>query len=531
MRVREAVFRWIRERKIPFAFGNPGSTEIPFLVGLEEVTHYVLGLHEGVVVAMADGYAQGAGRPALVNLHTAPGLGNALGALHTAKRNRTPLVVTVGQQDSRHLAQEPLLSDDLVALARSQVKAAYRAVQARDVPGLLERAWLEAAAPPPGPVLVSIPADFWDAEAEPVRPRTLHPPGAPQGLEVLAEALARAQNPALIYGAGVDRTGAWEAGIALAEALRADVFGAPLTARVPFPTDHPLYRGMLAPAAPRIAQALLGHDLVAVFGAPLFLLYPYLPGSPLPPTVREVYLVTDDPHDAARAPTGTAFLGDVGAALAALAERVPRRPGPLPSRAAERARLRAEAARSKARMGLPFVFQTLARRLPPEGIVVDEAISASLLLRAHVPIRRPGGYFTAASGGLGWGMPAAVGLKLARPERPVVAVVGDGSALYGIQALWSAAQEGTPVVFLILNNGGYAILKSYTRAFYPGQEARVPGLDLPHLDLVALARGMGVEARRVEAPDALEEALGAALAADGPVLLDVQVDRRVPDLF
>lgn len=530
MNAREAVFHWLQARGVRYVFGNPGSTEVPFLVGLATAVHYVLGLQESIVVAMADGYAQGSGHPAVVNLHAAPGVGNAIAALHTAAKNRAPLIVTAGQQDTRHLFFEPLLAADLVAMARPHVKWAHEVVRPEDIPLALERAYHLALTPPPGPVFVSVPANFWDEPAEPVTPREVHPPGPPQGLDRLAEALAQAARPALVMGPAVDYYGAWEAAVRLAERLAADVFASPLTSRAGFPTDHPLYRGMLAPAAPRILQALAGYDVVAVFGAPLFLLYPYLPGNLLPPNAR-AFLVTDDPDEAARAPAGTAFVGHVGEALAYLAEQVPSRGAPLPSTATAEAQRRTAAVRSRSRMGLPFVFYTLARALPPEAIVVDEAISGSLTLREYVPVRRPGGYFTAASGSLGWAMPAAIGLKLAQPDRPVVAVVGDGSAMYSIQALWTAAHEQVAAKFLILNNRGYAILKSYTDAFYPGQREAVPGLDVPDLDFVGLAQSMGVAAARVSEPDALGDAVRTMLEHPGPYLLEVMVDPRVPQLF
>lgn len=530
MKARETVFAWLRSREIRYVFGNPGSTEVPFLLGLEDNAHYVLGLQESVVVAMADGYAQGRGRPAVVNLHAAPGVGNAIGSLHTAAKNRAPLVVIAGQQDTRHLFYEPLLAADLVAMARPHVKWAYEVVRPEDVPAALERAYHLALTPPPGPVFLSIPANFWDEPADPVAPREVTLPDRPQGLERLAEVLGQAVRPALVIGPAVDRYRAWEAAVQLAERLKAHVFAAPLASRVGFPTDHPLYQGMLAPAAPRLAQALAGYDVVAVFGAPLFLLYPYLPGTMLPPNTR-AFLVTDDPDEAARAPVEAAFVGHVGAALAFLAEQVPPREGPLPSTAAAQAQRRSAAVRSRSRMGFPFVFFTLARELPPEAIVVDEAISGSLTLREYVPVRRPSGYFTAASGGIGWAIPAAIGLKLAQPGRPVVAVVGDGSAMYSIQALWTAAQEQIAAKFLILNNRGYAILKSYTDAFYPGFREAVPGLDLPSLDFVGLAKSMGVDAARVHTPDALGDAIRTMMDHPGPYLLDVHVDPRVPQLF
>lgn len=533
MNAREAVFEWLAARGVSHLFGNPGSTEIPMLVGLPPAVRYVLGLHESVVVAMADGYAQATGRPALVSLHAAPGLGNAIGALFTARKNRAPLVVVAGQQDTRHLLLEPLLAADLVAMARPVVKWAVEVANPADVPAALEQGWHQAASPPPGPVFVSVPANFWDAPAVPATPRRLEPPGAPRGVAELADALARASRPALVFGPGVGRAGpqAVEAAVTVAERLGSDVYADPIGSRAGFPTDHPLFRGMLLPAAPRLAQALAGYDVVAVFGAPLFLTYPYLPGPLLPPGVR-AFLVTDDPAEAARSPAAVSLIGDVGSVLAELAHRLPARVYSPPSRAGEQARLRADAARARPRLGAAYVLYTLGRLLPPEAVVVDEAISASPLLRQYVPVRRSGGYFTAGSGGLGWALPAAVGLKLAWPDRPVVAVVGDGSFHYAPQALWTAAREGLAVSVVVLDNGGYAILKSYAAAFYPGLAARVPGLDVPGAGIAEMARALGASAEQVDAPEALEGALTRVLEArGGPAVAVVAVDREVPRLF
>lgn len=533
MNAREAFFAWLEARDIRHLFGNPGSTEVPMLVGLPASVRYVLALQESSVVAMADAYAQATGRPALASVHATPGLGNAIGALHTARQNRSPLVVIVGQQDTRHLHLQPLLAGDLVAMARPVVKWADQVVHPSAVPAALEQAWHVAQAPPPGPVVLSVPADFWDTPAQPVAPRHLHPPGPPQELTRLASALATASRPALVFGAGVDRAGpaAVEAAVALAERLGCDVFGDPIGSRAGFPTSHPLFRGMLLPAAPRLAQALAPYDVVAVFGAPLFLTYPYLPGPLLPPGLQ-AFLVTDDPAEAARSPGAMALVGDVGKALLELLPQLSDRARPLPSRASELGRLRAEAARVRARMGVAYVLQVLARLLPPEAVVVDEAISSSPLLRQYLPVRRPGGYFTAATGALGWALPAAVGLRLAWPDRPVVAVVGDGSFHYAPQALWTAARERLPVTAVVLDNGGYAILKSYAEAFYPGSAGRVPGLDVPGVDIAEVAKGLGtVRPERVANPDDLEGALARALEAEGPSVAVVEVDRDVPRLF
>ncbi|MCS7066313.1 MAG: thiamine pyrophosphate-dependent enzyme, partial [Fimbriimonadales bacterium] len=371
---------------------------------------------------------------------------------------------------------------------------------------------------------------FWDAPAEPPRLRALHPPGMPQGLERVVEALTAAQKPALVFGAGVGGAGAVPEAVALAEKLGCTVYHAPINSRLGFPTDHPLYEGMLLPAVPRLLQTLSQHDFVLVVGAPLFLLYPYFPGALLPPGVRAM-LITDDPLEASRAPAEMAFVGDLKAALSWLAEQVPSRSYTPPSRAVEEARRRSEATRARNQMGTFYVLHTLARYLPKNAILVDEAVSASLCLRDYVRIPADGEYYTSGSGGLGWAIPAAIGIKLAQPDRPVVCVIGDGSVMYSVQALWSAVQESAPVLFLVLNNRAYNILKSFAKAFYPGSESRLQGMDVPHLDLVAVVRGMGALAERIETPDALEEAIPRALQADQPTLLDVWIDPTVPSLF
>ncbi|MCS7190831.1 MAG: thiamine pyrophosphate-binding protein, partial [Fimbriimonadales bacterium] len=272
MNIREATFEWMRARGIRHLFGNPGSTELPFLVGLPEGVRYVLALQESIAVAMADGYAQASGQPALINLHVAPGLGNAMGVLFTALKNRAPLIVTCGQQDTRHIFHEPLLSGDLVGMARPVTKWAYEVQHPADVPDALEQAYHLAMTPPLGPVFVSIPMNFWDAPAEPPRLKALHTPSAPQDLTPLVDALSAAQQPALVFGAAVGGAHAVAEAVALAEKLGCAVYHAPLNSRMAFPTNHPLYEGMLLPATPRLMQALSRHDFVLVVGAPVFLL-------------------------------------------------------------------------------------------------------------------------------------------------------------------------------------------------------------------------------------------------------------------
>lgn len=530
MNIREATFEWMRARAIRHIFGNPGSTELPFLVSLPDGVRYVLGLQESIALAMADGYAQASGEPALVNLHVAPGLGNAMGVLFTALKNRAPLIVTCGQQDTRHIFHEPLLSGDLVSMARPVTKWAYEVKHAADVPDALEQAYHIALTPPRGPVFVSVPMNFWDAPAQPPRVKALHPPSAPQELTPIVDALTAAHRPALVCGAGVGGANALHEAVALAEKVGCAVYHAPLNSRIGFPTKHPLYEGMLLPATPRLLQTLSQHDFVLVVGAPVFLLYPYFPGGMLPDGVRAM-LITDDPQDAARAPVERAFVGDIKQALAALAAQAPQRDYKMPSRTVDEARRRSEAARARSKMGAFFVLHTLAQHLPPNAVIVDEAVSSSLCLREFVRLGVENDYYTSASGGLGWAMPASVGIKMAQPDRPVVCVIGDGSVMYSVQALWSAREENAPVLFLVLNNGAYNILKSFTMAFYPGNEGNMQGLDVPHLDLVDIARGMGVHAERIATAEALEEALPRALASGQPTLLNVQIDPTVPSLF
>jgi benzoylformate decarboxylase len=534
----EAFLEWLQMRAVAHVFGNPGSTEMGMLVGLEQATTYVLGLQESIVVGMADGYAQAAGKPAVVSLHTGPGLGHAMGALFTAYHNRSPLVVTAGQQDSRHLAREPFLSGNLVEMAAPVVKWAAEVRRSEDLVPTLERAYQAAAAAPAGPVFVSIPSDLWTGASPVPAIRPQVPPAAPGELGSLAAALRAARSPAIVFGAAVDRANAWEAAVAVADAYEAAAYGAPLGSRLGFPTDHPRYRGMLPPAAPRLWQALAGHDVVVLIGGPAFLVYPYLPG-PVRPDGSHVYLITDDPAEASRADVTAACVGDAGETLEMLLAACRTEGGPptpegasaRPYVPAQRSERRAQAARSRARLGPSFVIGTLARLLPPDAIIVDEAISSSLLVRDAIPYRRSGGYFMAASGGLGFGIAAAIGIQLAWPERPVVAVLGDGASMYGIQALWTAASRHIPAKYLVLENGQYVILKAYAQAFHPGTVGEVPGLDLPGLDIVAIAKGMGMTAERVTAPDQVEAALARALAAEGPYLVAVTVDRAVPALF
>jgi benzoylformate decarboxylase len=372
--------------------------------------------------------------------------------------------------------------------------------------------------------------DDWDAPAAPRPARAISRRTAPDpaALDRVADLLRSSHTPVIVAGPGIDRSGGWEAAVGLAERLEAPVWSAPAPERAGFPQTHRLFQGFLPLAIGPIADALAPYDFALVFGAPIFRYYPYIPGPFLAEGTRLV-LITDHPDEAARAPVGDAVIGDIALAMEGLLTRLER----LPTR--ERvvsARDAPAAAPPTEPMSPAYVLHALAATMPAETIVVEESASTRGPFYDQIRIAQAGGYFATGSGGLGYAVPAAVGVQLARPERPVVCVVGDGAAMYAIQALWTAAHERAPVVYVVLNNGHYAILKAF--AAFGEHGDRIPGLDLPHLDIAAIARGFGCAGRRVERAADLPAALRHAFAAraDGvPTLLDVAIDATVPDMF
>ncbi len=526
--VRAATIELLRHRGMTTIFGNPGSTELGLLVDLPDDFRYVMAVHESVAVAMADGYAQATGRPAFLNLHSACGVGNAMGAVVNAFHNRAPLVITGGNQDRRHLALEPYLFARGVELMAPYVKHSEQPARAEDVPAAIDRAWALAQTRPYGPVFVSVPADDWNAPA--AQTGTSAPGGEVRGAAGLedgaVEELARwlTRGPvALVIGAGADRDGAWGELVELAERLEADVWAAPQSPRLGFPEDHGLYRGHLAAGYASAAAALDGIEVALVVGAPVFAFLPYEPSDqPLPAIVH----ITDDPDEAARAPSVLSVIGDVRAIVCALLERT--EASGAAGRLGAGARDAPPAPPATAPISPAFLMATLAEVLPDDAVLVEESPSNRHDLRRHVWMRRPASFFATASGGLGFAMPAAVGIKLAQPERPVVCLVGDGSALYAPQALWSAVQLGTPVTFIVVDNARYAILESV--AVFGGLEG-VPSLEVPGVDFLAAAASYGCPAVRVSDPEQLGETLGRAIGGPESMLIDVVVDRAVRPLL
>jgi benzoylformate decarboxylase len=522
--VRETTHDLLRTWGLTTIFGNPGSNELPFLSGLPDDFRYVLGLHEGAVLAMADGYAQATGRPAFVNLHAAAGLGNAMGNLTNARVAHTPLVVTAGQQSRAMIGLGAVLAEpDLVRVPEPHVKWSYQPARAQDVPRALSEAFHLAALPPAGPVFVSLPLDDWTQDVDALevarlRHRRVCAAGAahPDLIAALADRLVRASSPALVVGPEMDTEKAYPLVVALAERLAAPVWTAPVPPRCPFPTRHPLWQGVLPPSIAGVSLNLAGHDLVLALGAPVFRYHVYQPG-PWLPEGAELIAVGGDPSAAARAAFGDAVVADVAGVVDQLLDRLPaahdRTPPPI--------RRIPEVPRPDAAPFSPDeVFAQLARSVPTDVPLINESTSNSVPFWTHLSRGRPRTLFFPAAGGLGFGLPAAVGVALAGPTRPVVAVLGDGAFQYGVTGLWTAAQRRLPVTFVVLRNGGYEGLRDF---FGPLGITSAPGLDLPDLDAVAIAAGYGVPGAHITTGDELEAALCGAASAAGPRVIEVPI--------
>ena len=538
----------LRQEGVTTIFGNPGTTELPLMAALagQSELRYVLCLNEAVVMAAADGYAQATRGPVAVNLHAAPGLGNALGMLYDAQRAGTPVIVTAGQHEQGFCPTEPILWADLPRIAQPFVKWAYEVRSIEDLPRALHRAVKTALAPPTGPVFLSLPIDVLRAEAA-------ADPGAPtrigRGLRgdaatiaTAAAILAGAERPLIVAGDTVAHAFAHAPLVALAELLGAPVYmeGLPTAS---FPTSHPLFRGALTRLPVSIRAVLQPHDALLAVGGEVFTHSLPGPVAAIPPALRLVQVDSDPWELGKNFPADAAVLGDPAAVLPDLLQAVAAAMGPAQrqaaavrgaqnradiatARAALQARARAEAAHVPIR---PLaLMQAVGEALPADAAVVEEALSSSREMWELIPVNDPQALFGMRGGGIGWGIAAAVGVKLALPARPVVALIGDGSSLYTVQALWTAARERAAVVFVILNNHSYRILKQ--RVHVLGGRADAPnaylGMDLtdPAPDFLALARGFGVAAERAGDIPAFRAALARALEARAPALIDVEMD-------
>ncbi|MGH3098434.1 MAG: thiamine pyrophosphate-dependent enzyme [Streptosporangiales bacterium] len=521
--VRDATLDRMRGCGLTTIFANPGSTEIPFLADLPEDLRFVLALHEASVVGVAAGYALATDRPAFVNVHTTAGLGNAVGALATARVNRVPLVVVVGQQDRRHLELEPFLTGRLAGLAGDYPVAVHQPARPQDLPALIARAHHEATTAR-GPTLVVAPMGDWSApmDSDPpavptrvVRPVTVDPDSLGDVLD-LARAATR---PAVVAGAGADSPGTWEALALLAERLSAPVWQEAFGARAGFPQDHHLFAGHLSSSREQLRAALAGHDLVLVVGAIAFRQYQYEPGPFVDPDARVVVL-TDDPAQAQRSAADLAVLAPVEPTVRALADRLDaHRSAPTPASN----RRAGEQSSAAGPLTSTNVFHALAARIRPDTFLVEEAPSDRPELERTVPVRRPLGFLSAAMGGLGFGLPAAIGLRLACPETPVVAVLGDGSSLYSVQALWTAVHYRCGVLVVVLANGGYAVMDQLAAS----NGAKGPWPGFPEVSVGTVARGFGCPVRTVASRADLEAELDDIMPGlpdrDEPVVLEATV--------
>jgi benzoylformate decarboxylase len=523
--VKHATLNLLRSFGIRKVFGNPGSTELPFLSDWPDDIDYVLGLQEASVIGMADGYAQATRNAGFVNLHSAAGLGNALGNIYTAHRNQTPLVVTAGQQARSILPLQPFLYAERASeFPRPYVKFSVEPARAEDVPAAIARAYYVAMQPPCGPTFVSVPIDDWTHQTQAVAARTISREFGPDAsaMKALATALSASKRPALVVGPGVDRAQAVDLMVRLAEKAKASVWASPFSARCSFPERHPQFAGFLQASPAQLSDALRGHDLVVVIGAPVFTFHVEGQASIFDGATM-IFQITDDPTAAAVTPVGTSIIATIKPALTMLLDLLPETTRAMPT-----GRVLPSAPRAADPIPVEFLLHALSAAMPADAALVEEAPSHRPAMQMFMPMRGQDSFYTMASGGLGYSLPAAVGMALGRPEIRTVCLIGDGSAMYSIQALWTAAQRKLPLTVVVINNAGYGAMRSFSQVM---QVRNVPGLDLPGIDFVKIAQGLGCEAVRVGKSSELAPALKRGLAHDGVSLIDVMVDSAVPLLY
>jgi benzoylformate decarboxylase len=523
--VKQATLDLLRAFGIRKVFGNPGSTELPFLSDWPDDIDYVLALQEASVVGMADGYAQATRNAGFVNLHSAAGVGNALGNIYSAHRNQTPLVITAGQQARSILPLRPFLYAERASeFPRPYVKYSVEPARAEDVPAAIARAYYTAMQPPCGPTFVSIPIDDWTQATIPVEARKVSREIGPEpdAMKALAAALSASRHPALVVGPGVDRAEAVDLMVQVAEKARASVWVSPFSARCSFPERHPQFAGFLHASPSQLSEALRGHDLVVVIGAPVFTFH--VEGrAAIFEGATAIFQITDDPDAAAVTPVGTSILATMKPALAMLLELLPESKQPAP-----KGRILPDPPKAADPIPVEFALHALSQAMPADGALVEEAPSHRPAMHKFMPMRGQDSFYTMASGGLGYSLPAAVGMALGQPRRRTVCLIGDGSAMYSIQALWTAAQRKLPLTVVVINNLGYGAMRSFSQVM---QVRDVPGLDLPGIDFVKLAEGMGCDAVRVARSSELASALSRGLSHQGTSVVEVMVDSAVPMLY
>lgn len=530
--VKEACFEIMRDEGLTTIFSNPGSTEIPFLADLPLDFQFVLALHEGSVVGIAAGFALGDNSPAFVLLHTTAGLGNAVGAIATARVNQAPLVIVVGQQDRRHLALKPFLAGQLDGLAGDYPLEVLSPVAASDVPSAIRRATF-VARQGSGPVLVIVPMNDWDepfditaiAAAKRV---SISPPGIPDELEDLVAAIRESKSPAIIAGADNDSLRGWAALVQLAETMNAPVWQEAFGARAGFPQNHRLYHGHLPADRAKLRETLRGRDLLIVVGTAALRQYPYASGMLFPENLK-VIVLTKDPDEANRSPVDLAIVGDP----AFLCETVNSRLGKSrlekytssPGWSNPRIKLYSlQPPLANESLRAAHVFQLLAERIPERTTIVEESPSSRPALEALIAIRQPFGILSAAMGGLGFAMPAAIGLKLKRPDHPVLCIIGDGSSMYSIQSLWTASQLGIGAVFVVLKNGGYVVMDRLAES----RGAKGPWPSFGEISISTIATGLNVQSVNItkyqDLIDILDKVAPNLGSRTAPLVIEIEVE-------
>jgi benzoylformate decarboxylase len=523
--VKHATLDLLRAFGIKKVFGNPGSTELPFLSDWPDDIDYVLGLQEAAVIGMADGYAQATRNAAFVNLHSAAGVGNALGNIYTAYRNQTPLVISAGQQARSIMPLQAFLYAERASeFPRPYVKYSVEPARPEDVPAAIARAYYVAMQPPCGPTFVSVPIDDWTHQTQPVEARSVSRELGPDAsaMQALVAALASSQRPALVIGPAVDRAQAVDLAVRVAEKTRAAVWVSPFSARCSFPERHPQFAGFLHASPGQLSDALRDHDVVVVIGAPVFTFH--VEGhAAIFDGATALFQITDDPTAAAVTPRGTSIIATMKPALSMLMDLLPDTQRTVP-----KGRVLPPAPQAAEPIPVEYLLHALSAAMPDDAVLVEEAPSHRPAMQKFMPMRGQDSFCTMASGGLGFGLPAAVGTALGRPGIRTVCLIGDGSAMYSIQALWTAAQRKLPLTVVVINNSGYGAMRSFSQVM---QVRNVPGLDLPGIDFVSLAQGMGCDAVRVSQSSELARALKRGLAFEGTSLIEVMVDSAVPLLY
>jgi benzoylformate decarboxylase len=532
-------------------FGNPGTTEnsvLDRLIDYPQLPYYVA-LHEGVAVCAASFHAQATGKTAVANLHVAPGLGNAIGMMYGALKANSPLIVTAGQQDTRMRLDSPLLSHDLVAMAKPVTKFSAEPQRGDEMGPLMRRAFQIANEPPAGPVFIALPVNVMEEETD-VGPQASGPietgVASPALVDRVVEMITSASNPCLVVGDDPSRQGALDVLVAIAEAAGATVFHEGLRAHVCFPNRHPNYRGRLAFEAATVQRLLAPHDLVVLIGGNFFEDVWYDHASHIPEGAHVIQIETAEPRLSRSIPLDIGIVGDLPGTLTAIADGLTKVSAEFQAAAKERnsalntdyaqrqerARETLEKLHDVSPMAAVRAIHEISGAVGDDVIVVDESITASLEVAHQFNERANGDYYGGRGGGIGQGVAGAIGVQVARPDKRVVAISGDGSAMYSIQALWTAAHHGLPIIFIILSNREYRVLKHnldiYRTRFDIGSNKPYPHMDLtsPSLGFPEMARGMGVTGELVTAADAIGAAVERALATSGPYLIEIEISGK-----